>query len=669
MFYSFKPPRSGSLPKRGRVRQACDYCRRYRVRCDGKLPCSQCATNKIRCIKPSQRGPQPPTVCRAQQLRPSVLPDTPPPSQTQSPQQTPPASTPATVATVANGVDSFTSFVSRINRFCSTVLHISADSAPSSVSSGASSLQTAEQRFPDINPANLRALQNTLLDIFWSRYHSFIPIVIRDDLADPDPGGKVESLRLALLAYSLQSVYHAGLHDRLLGVRMADLSSTHQSLKTLSETWFHKALATTGTYLSYAEPALTDVQRHIFMAVFMLDAGEFQAAYNVTGAAIRLAQCLNLHLPQEREPCGRVWGMLVHLDFRCSRHLGRPMGVSSRETLTILDSVSCPPSASPELAFYSTSVLLTVTAKRVAESLAGLRVDTCIDPNEQIDQRAESLSQHIHPLYQCRDFIMTTTPYSNLTLTCKSYHPHTRAGYDIPARNNNSWMYDQPPIRILQQTLLELQYHDAAIWLHWSFIQFPSRGLAPQRSPRADIHAATALQHALTVTEMVHSRMLVHDALYGSSEIYQYVWNAVLTLIGFMLAYPLCLYAPTARKHVELSLQVFESASTFNPISSHAARLTRSLLGRADALIRLLVSEPSGDSHCSPAGGPDVENPDLGSLDKAPTDDPLLMGSEFDDLWAWAGTVDSETWDGYCHEISDMLLDLPEIPPGANATF
>ncbi|KAJ5646154.1 hypothetical protein N7490_002526 [Penicillium lividum] len=689
MIYNFTPLQSGPLVKRRKVRRACEFCREHRVRCDGTLPCSQCMTNKVNCVKPkASHLLSPARSARPQHIRPSVPSCTPPP-----PSVTPPApvdSPRGPTHVVARHPDCLTGFISRINLFCSVVSQISAQESPDSselISSETSYstpelVQDAEQSPTQSRPSGLPDLQERLLEIFWARYLCLAPIVTETDVLDLEPDRKREPLRNALMAYCLQSVYHAGLHHRILGIN-AGLNEAQKSssdkqknpLVTLFASYFQKALAANSHYLLYAEPSVLDVQRHILMALFLLNSGEFLAAYNITGAAVRLAQSLDLQKPlaphviaKETDVRGRVWWMLVHLDFRCSRYLGKPMVVSLRDTtLPMPDYNPSTDPECPELVFQSATITLTVVGKRVAESLAAQHDTVNVnDSVSQIELSAEHLTQEISRLYEWRDLIVKAEPFKNLVLVGSANQPQTHAAGEGLKHHDDVWMYDQSPTRILQQTLLELQFHDLVIWFHRPFIQFPSHGLVPQRSPGADIHATTALQHALKVTETVHQRMLNHDALYGCSDVYQYVWNAVLTLVGFLLAYPLCYWFPVARKHVELSFQIFETAKTSNPIASRAAHLTRYLLGRVDALIEVLNAQASASNpHAhSPAREQVAENWDRVSSEQSPG--PYLLTPGADALWSWADTVDPKAWSGYCNEINDMLISLPEMPPGTD---
>jgi hypothetical protein len=83
-----------------------------------------------------------------------------------------------------------------------------------------------------------------------------------------------------------------------------------------------------------------------------------------------------------------------------------------------------------------------------------------------------------------------------------------------------------------------LQYHNVITGLHRVFIQFPSNPLVPKSIPKADAHAAILLNHALTMIIFAYRSMATQDILHVFSELYQYLWKAVITIIGIMLAYP-----------------------------------------------------------------------------------------------------------------------------------
>jgi hypothetical protein len=571
-------------------------------------------------------------------------------------------------------------FTSRINNFCSVVSKMSVQPSlapndppppPGTSYESPSLLQTKENGSADVGHS-AQGLQARLLHLYSTRFYWLVPVVNRVDLQNQSPSTMSQSMLEAIMAYCLQSLYHAGLHQRLLSLRPEfGGSDADQSALDISIACFRRALAYSGHFVVYSQPSLQDIQRHIFMSLFLLNTGDFQAVYNITGLAIGLAKSLNLHrqppshLPaEEAELHQRIWWTLLHIDFHCSRYLGKPTAVALKDTtcarpraITIAtDSVPL------ETDFHNCLMSLTVTARKVAEAL-NAHHDIACDREfiERIEWRAELLSQEISELQRWRDSLLQTPPFANLRLCSKKHRSRTFEIERNEFYDDDSWMNGESTARILQCTLLELQYHDIVIWFHRPFIQFPTRGLVPQRSPHADIHATTALHHAFTIIEVVHSRALNHDVLYGCCEIYQYVWNAGLTLIGFMLAYPLCYWFPEARKHAETSLQILEAGGVSNTIASRATHLTQYLLGRVDVLMALLRSDQcakdtAGNVHRYKKT---IEEVDVLAKESSPA--VLTPDPAFDALWSWADTVDPETWHEYCNEISDVLTDIPEI--------
>jgi hypothetical protein len=211
-----------------------------------------------------------------------------------------------------------------------------------------------------------------------------------------------------------------------------------------------------------------------------------------------------------------------------------------------------------------------------------------------------------------------------------------------------------PPIEIQLNTLLELQYHDIIIGLHRGFIRFPTLPLNPRNTPQAESHVATALKHALTTIHIIHSRMSQHDVFYGSSELYQYQWNAVLTLIGFMLAYPSGSRRPTALRHVDLAAsftrhlrdKVDKLSMILNLDHASCATRRRASLVESSAVHQVAVS-----SHQDTDFGYQAEEPYR--IDQGPEDF---------NLWSWTDVIDPNVWLTYCDEVNEAFA----YPPGDN---
>jgi hypothetical protein len=186
--------------------------------------------------------------------------------------------------------------------------------------------------------------------------------------------------------------------------------------------------------------------------------------------------------------------------------------------------------------------------------------------------------------------------------------------------------------------------------------------LIPQRSLQADAHATTALNHAMATIDLVHRIMSATDMLYGCSEVYQWQWNALLTLVGFLMAYPLCDYAPNARRHVQLALDIFCAADARNTVAAKAAILTRSLCLKVDSLVQIL--KPDARETLAPDAN---KRWDTEWDDASATIDPSQLNS--DALWAWTDWTNPNVWSAYSDGITGVLADFPNLPFGNNDSF
>lgn len=227
---------------------------------------------------------------------------------------------------------------------------------------------------------------------------------------------------------------------------------------------------------------------------------------------------------------------------------------------------------------------------------------------------------------------------------------------DPPGAPEFEGQYMEHPSKVaLWGTLLLLQYHNAVISLHRVFIQFPTQPFAPKSHPKANAHAATALNHALTMIQTTHQRMGIYDITHGLSEVYQYQWNAVLTIIGFLLAYPYCHRCARARGHLRLALEIFDSAGSDNLTAARAATLTRHLSAKADRLTQIL--DPCQTTP-APTGWSDTLHDVFSGLT-----DPVLRNERTPipnvqgGIQAWADLINWDAWSSYCEGVSEAFID------------
>ncbi|KAI0124766.1 fungal-specific transcription factor domain-containing protein [Xylariales sp. AK1849] len=656
MFYSFSSspktndPLSRRNPKRTKVSRACNYCKDHRVRCDVEIPCSRCVAANVECSLASSSsilippGNLPLPQADALLIRGAVAsPEE--PDASSSGQETTIAGTefpnPIPASDKPEGMDSTVGFMSRIHAFCSTISQLSSDSpddSPPPYPSSDQSMLVNTSKAPYIVLSKSRYLH--LLDVYWARCHALNPILGRPQVDAicqtlwAHDGSSVQSSPLtdAAVALSLLHLERSGLKRRLLGF--------DRSHENLSLTYFQRCLVASSEY-AFAEPSIDHVQCYVLMTLYLLDAGQHRPAYNIIGQAVRIAHLLDLHrgLP-DTEPnahlARRVWWTVTHLDFRCSRLLGRPVAVQ-------LANVTCPLPAPGEFVYHTRAISLSRATQATMEALFQYPSRSHRNRIEEIESRACDLSAEVYRVLDwCRDQLR---PALN-----RGLHLDHMAEHDSILETA-----DSNPSQLLKDNLLEMQYYDAIIGLHRPFITFPNRSLIPQRSPQADKHATTAVHNAIATIDLAHRVMSTTDVLYGRGDVHEWQWNALLTLIGFLMAHPTCDNAPAARRHVELALEIFGAAHPANTVAIQATALTRSLRAKVDNLLQMLQS-----------GTLQAASPHLNQCQgKGSDSSSTLLGTPHptsDASWSWTDMIDLDALSPYNGEGTEGTIDFPDLP-------
>ena len=557
MFSNFSSSRSPLTAKRRRVGRACDFCRESRIRCEAVTPCPQCVANHIACVRPSQSSSQSrpinsrkrkssPLIADSGQDEISQVPGRQAESGLNSPRDVSATrqAQSVEVPSSAQRIDSMVGFITRINDFCAGVSQLTSSPSPGGdpppeYSSSFLAGGSQGSRAADCGLTEFQV--DRLLLIFWTRLWPQAPIVTREDLrSNKHSQERTSPLRDAVTAYCMQYVHYSGLHSRILGLNLQQLRPDPEG-SMIGLSYFQRCLSSVTQYNNFSEPSVLTLQCYCFMILYLLDAGQHSAAYNMIGLALRIAQSLESNagalLGATSQNFRRAWWILNHLDFRCSRHLGKPVSAHFQKPTApaqISDSEDLLGSESP--LYHTESVRLTAAALSISKKLDCPSIQSEMH-NEAtgVEARADLLSDELYHLRQWESDLQNIRSLRHIKLYVSDIPLDPDAELEVQEDYLN-----QPPMEILLATLLELQYHNVVVTLHRVFIQFPSHPLVPKSSPRGDKHSATALNHALAMIRITHHRMTTHDILHGNSEIYQYTWNALLTLVGFMLAYPYC---------------------------------------------------------------------------------------------------------------------------------
>lgn len=674
-------PRIGLTARRRKIAKACDFCREQRVRCEAVTPCPPCVANNLTCRRSrSSPSSKKSTSAKANDGRQRNLANGPsievPQVNDSQPADAPIPSPQANLAWTSHKTDSTLGFIARIDVFSSGLSQTSSNTG----------IPGSDLPLDQIPPLLATLLQDTngtsttcdlspgqtnhLLRLFWSHIRPHMPIVQWRDLDSTSEqiNGSSTPLRDAITAYSLSYICHTGLHKRVVGLNW---SQFQQPIANIGMPYFQRCLSAVTQLATFAGPSISAMQCYCYLTLYLLDAEHHQAAYNLVGVGLRIAESLNYMDSRnggyrECQLFQRIWWTLIHLDFRCSRHVGKPVSIR------ISDLICLRPTREPDdfrhlngLLYHTESIRLTAAALVINESMDHFSLPIKEAGPSHIEERAKELSRHLHHIKDWRKQLPRERYFANLNFDLLDI-PHG-PGEVFDAEEE---YMEQSPVVAQLSTLLLTQYHNVMVGLHRVFIQFPRHPLVPKSNPTADAHAATALNHASTMIKIAHRRMTAQDVLHGVSEIYQYQWNAVITIIGFMLAYPYCHRCLAAREVLVLALEIFDSAGGENTTAMRAAALTRQLRNKFDTLVqRLSFNQPNAAAFSSSVS---IEETQLAQNPPYDIADPVVQseGSSLPDppdpnedlLWPWADLMDFDAWSSYCDEVSGTFMDPFPVP-------
>lgn len=134
-----------------------------------------------------------------------------------------------------------------------------------------------------------------------------------------------------------------------------------------------------------------------------------------------------------------------------------------------------------------------------------------------------------------------------------------------------------------QKLLLELLYHNLSMNLYRPFICFSPT--SSSLMPLTEGNAIASVNYAMAITCIMHQILTETDILSGWHEPFQWQWNATLTMIGFILAYPVHSSTLLAREAINSAIGVFENFGRNFAIAASAANVTRDLIAKADLLM------------------------------------------------------------------------------------
>ena len=368
---------------------------------------------------------------------------------------------------------------------------------------------------------------------------------------------------------------------------------------TIAGRWFYRRCQTLLT-CELESPSITTLQCQIFSVIYLCNASFQNMAHSALALAVRTAHILGLHLepPEDmprtqRELRKRLWWTLYAVESKTCMKLGRPWS-------TQISPVTCSlPADDHELALSSCSksasfgenvTWLTYNLQNTQLVLAARAIyitfyDKCADILGAND--GKSLYNDPQSLEACAEFLLSSMKCLQIWLhNVPDALKTKRKGAGEPFSTDRSALDVElfAPLWLQRQRLvLELLYHNLAMNLYRPFISFSPA--SSSCTPLAEGIAISCVNHAITITHIMHQMLTETDILSGWHEAFQWQWNATLSMIGFILAYPVTPSTPSARKAINSAIGVFEKFGNNFAIAASAANVTRDLAAKADFLI------------------------------------------------------------------------------------
>jgi hypothetical protein len=444
--------------------------------------------------------------------------------------------------------------------------------------------------------------ENYYLDLFWQSYHCLYPILKENEFmalhnslwSTPYEPRKSSALVDIVLALCLQYGTALPLPDPTsAGVnaeeRGKDAATAGKSLYRRCQGFLQE---------DDENPSITTLQCRIFSVIYLHNAGSHNAAHNMLALACRNGIILGLH----REPMNigedekdfqrRLWWTVYALEMKAAMDFGRPLAINLSQVTSALPadapkigSVSIPGQAmAPEISSCFSSNLQLAKLSLAARSVYVMFYDKCAEllgPSHY-----NSLHEDSQALETCARFLAVKMEH------LKTWVREVPEALKAKRRNGESLstggsaLYMQPTISFVQQRqqmFLELHYHTMSMNLYRPFICFPSSSSLSE-TLSVDENAIACLEHAITVTDIIHQLMTETDILHGWLESLQWHGSAFLSLVGYVVAYPAGKCVRKARETMRKALSTIGIFSKSLAVADSFVDFAHDLAAKAEML-------------------------------------------------------------------------------------
>jgi hypothetical protein len=334
-------------------------------------------------------------------------------------------------------------------------------------------------------------------------------------------------------------------------------------------------------------PSIATLQCHIFSVIYLSNASFQNTAHGHLAFAIRTGIILGLHwkspeklAEKDKEFRKRLWWTVYALEMKMAMDLGRPLAVNMSQVTCSLpkapQSLSSP--GVNDFTFNEQYVTLILAARSVyvifhnkcAEVLAENDGRSLYNDLEALEKVAECVSLRMEDLktwqHQVPDFIKSKR------MNCGETFSTDRSALDL--REHLSTGLSR------QGLMLEILQHNLAMNLYRPFICF-SR---VDPIPFVDANAAACANHAITITNIINQVLTESNLLIGFHEVFQWQWNAAISLIGYVAAYPTSPLSTVAQSSLATTVTVFDMFGKNLLIASSAAKVARDISKKVEFL-------------------------------------------------------------------------------------
>ncbi|KAI4159737.1 MAG: hypothetical protein LQ342_006352 [Letrouitia transgressa] len=426
------------------------------------------------------------------------------------------------------------------------------------------------------------------LSLFWQSYYISYPILDEREFKKyyrslwETPDGKRKPSALADIVIAVCMQYGmARLPSVERGLNATSRANVSNTDATIAGRWYYRRCQT----LLSAElesPIISTLQCHILCSIYLCCASFQNMADSTCSLAVRTAYMLGLHLepPQsmprrERETRKRLWWTLYVLETKMSMKLGRPFLLHDYSTTCSLpaDDREIAMLVGPSFAPLGENVTwLTWNLHKIKLLLAARTAYTTI--------------------YDGAPDIFNAGNCQAITEQLEDWLKDVPGAIKTQRRHNGvSFSTDRSALQIeqfaplwlqRQRLLLELMYHNLCINLYRPSVSFTS---AKVQAPLADGMAMKCASHAMALTHMMHQVLNSTSILAGCLEAFQWQWNAAMTLVGIVLAYPHDDSTGAARSTIDLSVAVLENFGNNFAVAAGAANIVGELRAKVDVLM------------------------------------------------------------------------------------